>query len=237
MTGSWPGVILLDLDDTVLEFAPLAEPCWRRVCARFAPQIAGGPSDSLCAAIREEQAWYWGDRERHRRGRLDLVCARREIVAGALSRLGIEDPALAREIADAFSLEREEAIRPLPGAIEAVRHLHEQGVRLALITNGSAADQRRKIDRFELAPLFDCILIEGEFGAGKPDERIYQRALDQLGVTPERAWMVGDNLEWDVQAPQQLGITGIWIDSAGQGLPEDSPVRPGRIVRSLADLV
>ena len=34
--------------------------------------------------------------------------------------------------------------------------------------------------------------------------------------------MVGDNLEWDVAAPQRLGMSGVWIDARGRGLPEHS---------------
>ena len=56
-----------------------------------------------------------------------------------------------------------------------------------------------------------------------------------LGVRPHETWMVGDNLEWEVVAPQRLGIYAIWCDVHGIGLPPDSPVRPDRIVRSIAE--
>jgi putative hydrolase of the HAD superfamily len=49
--------------------------------------------------------------------------------------------------------------------------------------------------------------------------------------------MVGDNLEWEVAAPQKLGIAGIWVDSSGAGLPRSSTVRPDRIIRSLTELL
>jgi putative hydrolase of the HAD superfamily len=48
--------------------------------------------------------------------------------------------------------------------------------------------------------------------------------------------MVGDNLEWDVAAPQRLGIYGIWVDRGGAGIPPGNGVRPDRIVRSLSEL-
>ena len=112
-------------------------------------------------------------------------------------------------------------MEPLPDAIETVRWLRESGRRLALLTNGAAAAQRRKIARFEIADLFDAILVEGELGFGKPDERVYQRALSALDVKPADAWMVGDNLEWDVAAPQKLGMSGVWIDARGRGLPDE----------------
>jgi putative hydrolase of the HAD superfamily len=107
---------------------------------------------------------------------------------------------------------------------------------LGLITNGSSEDQRRKLDRFGLAPYFDCILIEGENGFGKPEPEVYELALGRLGIRPQEAWMVGDNLIWDIEAPQKLGIKGIWVDFAYQGLPEGYPIQPDRIIHSIAEL-
>lgn len=237
MSEPLPKAILLDLDDTILAFSESADRCWKRLCDQFAPRIEGLTPEALFAVIQEVRDWFWGDPERHRRGRLDMTTARREVVSGAFRRLGIDTPALANEMADAFTLEREEEVQLFPGAVETLRRLRERGVRLALLTNGNADFQRRKIERFGLAPFFDCIVIEGEFGVGKPDERVYLHALDRLNVTSGEAWMVGDNLEWDVAAPQRLGIFCVWNDFAGIGLPEGSPARPDRIIRSLTELV
>ena len=66
---------------------------------------------------------------------------------------------------------------------------------------------------------FDHIQIEGEHGFGKPEERAYLHAMQALGVAAPETWMVGDNLEWEVVAPQRLGIYAIWIDVHGDGLP------------------
>ena len=124
-----------------------------------------------------------------------------------------------------------------PGAIETLHELRKRDVRLALLTNGSADIQRRRIERHELVPLFDYILIEGEFGVGKPDQRVYLHALKQLEVEPEEAWMVGDNLEWEVVTPQLLGIFAIWFDSTRKGLPEASSIHPDRIIHALPELL
>src|SRR5204862_6898448 len=129
---------------------------------------------------------------------------RREIVAAALLNIGIDDTPLAANIADAFSVARDTAICLFPDAVPTLERLRDLGVRLALITNGRSEDQRAKIERFALAPWFEFILIEGEFGCGKPDVRVYQHALTQLRLPPGEVWMVGDNLEWDVAAPQRL---------------------------------
>jgi putative hydrolase of the HAD superfamily len=80
------------------------------------------------------------------------------------------------------------------------------------------------------------IVIEGEFGAGKPDEAVYRHALAALGARAEDTCMVGDHLDFDVAGAQQLGMRGIWIDRAGAGLPAGCVVRPDRIIRTLAEL-
>ena len=238
MTEPLPRAILLDLDDTILADSVNGDRCWRIVCSRFAAEVQGLAPDRLMAEIDKVRTWYWSDPDRHRRGRLDLQRARQELVGMALQALGAGDrPDLACRIAQDFSALRDEALRPFPGVVDTLRRLRERGVRLALVTNGSGAAQRRKIDRFDLAPLFDSIVIEGELGVGKPDERVYRHACEQLGVAPAEAWMAGDRLDWDVAAPQRLGILAIWVDTAGQGLPPSSPVRPDRIIRSLVELL
>ncbi len=57
-------------------------------------------------------------------------------------------------------------------------------------------------------------------------------------ASPRReTWMIGDNLEWEVEAPQRLGIYAIWMDVHGEGLPAGSTVKPDRIIRSLTELL
>jgi putative hydrolase of the HAD superfamily len=115
--------------------------------------------------------------------------------------------------------------------------LRDLGVRLGLITNGAAEPQRAKIDRFDLAQYFGVIVVEGEFGVGKPDPRVYRHAMGALGVTPEQTWMVGDNFGWEVEAPQALGITAIWCDHAATGIPAHETATPDRVVTSISELL
>ena len=122
-------------------------------------------------------------------------------------------------LADRFTAYREEEMFVFPGAHDAIDELKARGVKLALVTNGAAGAQRAKVERFALSDRFDHIQIEGEHGFGKPEERAYLHAMQALGVTASETWMIGDNLEWEVVAPQRLGIYAIWIDVHGDGLP------------------
>ncbi len=237
MKNSLPKAILFDLDDTILAFSESAEPTWRKICEKFAFRVEGLKAEALFEAIRQSRTWFWQNPERHRRGRLNLGMARREIVAGGFHRLKINYGTLANEIADSYTSKREETVQPFPGAIEALHRLRGKGIHLALITNGNAEGQRRKIEKFGLANLFDYILVEDEFGVGKPDERVYVHSLDRLNVEPEDTWMIGDNLDWDVKGPQRLGIFAIWVDFAGKGLPDATQVHPDRIIRNLSEIL
>jgi putative hydrolase of the HAD superfamily len=232
-----PKGILFDLDDTILAYSVIAEPIWRKVCVDFVGRIDSMSPEKLFQAIHNVSSWYWSDRERHKTGRRDLNNARRLIVFQAFRELGIKNLSLAREIADAFSEQREEGVCFFEKAEETLEYLAAQNISLALMTNGEAQKQRNKIRRFNLEKFFTIILIEGELGFGKPEKEVYKRALRELGVGPDEVWAVGDNMEFDVGAPQKLGIFSIWNDYSRQGLPSGSEIIPDRIINAIFELV
>ena len=227
--------MLIDLDGTLLVGEEAAERCWRSICDQFLPQTGASSAQELFDAALRQRAWFWGDPDRNRRGRMREVDPNAEILTRVLGGLGVHEPALVRAMADAYAAEREAVTTLIPGAMEAVRDFREAGVRLGMVTNGHAETQRRKIDRFGLAGYFDAIVIEGEFGVGKPDPQVFMHALSLLDARPSEAWMVGDNLETDVGAAQSLGIYGIWVRVSGAG-PVSSRVLPNRAIGSVAEL-
>ena len=228
-----PAAMLMDLDDTIVSYSTHAGPCWTRVCDEAAGGIDGVDADTLYRTLTEARTWFWADPDRHQANRQNAPLAYQRIVHHGLCRLGIER----WDIARSYHRARLKTMKPFPGALETLRVLRASRVRMALVTNGGAEPQRDKIRRFNLAPFFDAILIEGECGYGKPDVRIYTDALRLLDAAPDEAWMVGDNLEWEVAVPQKLGIYCIWNDAKGEGLPADSDVRPDRIIRALPELL
>jgi putative hydrolase of the HAD superfamily len=238
-----PRALFFDLDDTIIDDSSNAGSAWQSAVAELSP--AELDVARLLPLIQEVREWYWSDAERHRIGRANLRGTSAWIVAEALSRLGSPDEKLATKIGHRYRDLRDGARRLFPGAIETIESLRSQGVRLALLTNGSADAQRAKIKQFGLAALFDYVCIEGEFGCGKPDKRVYKGALQALSCQPAETWMVGDNLEWDVAAPMRLGITGIWIDRHATGLPisatsqlfEDGSRQPDRVINAITELL
>ncbi len=228
-------VVLFDLDDTLLDYSGEAARCWSEACATVAGP-AGVDADALRGAIRDVGAWFWSDPERHRRERTDMLGAWRKIVEGALERCGGLRDGLAARVAADFAARRRATWSLFPDAVPALQRLRARGVALGLVTNGDAGMQREKIARWDLARFFDVVVIEGEFGCGKPDARVFRHALDVLGASPRDAWMVGDHLVWDVLGAQQVGVRAAWLDRPRQGLPSDALAVPDRILDSLTDL-
>ncbi len=237
---SLPRAMLIDMDDTILSAYGRPEIAWNHIAAEFADELAPLPPPAVAGAVLTFARNFWSTAEPA--WRLKLGEARRLTVQGGFDALAAAGhkplaPDLANRIAVRFSVYREEEMFVFPGAHDAIDELRSRGVKLALVTNGAADTQRAKVERFELAHRFHHVQIEGEHGFGKPEERAYLHAMEALGVTAEDTWMIGDNLEWEVEAPQRLGIYSIWMDVHGDGLPPGSTVKPDRIIRSLGELL
>lgn len=233
-----PRAILFDLDDTILAAGRRLE-VLRLIAGEFAAELAPLDPDTVAERLDLALAAFWSDPERHKAARLGIPQARGRVIAEAFSEMGAAQvpPGLPERFAARFTAAREQLTDFFPGARETIETLRARGVLLALVTNGDGATQRAKIERFALAPLFDHIQIEGEHEFGKPDERAYRHAMSALGVEAHETWMVGDNLEWEVAAPQKLGIFAIWHDGFGQGLPEGATARPDRVIRAISELL
>ena len=235
-----PRAMLIDMDETILSAYSRPEIAWNIVATEFAGELAPLSPQQVAAAITDSARQFWAAAGAE--WRLKLAEARHEVVRGGFATLAAAGKAvlpldLAIRLADRFTAYRDEQMFVFPGAHEAIDALKARGVKLALVTNGAAEPQRAKVERFALTHRFDHIQIEGEHGFGKPEERAYLHAMDALGVTARETWMVGDNLEWEVEVPQRLGIYAVWIDVHGDGLPEGSTVKPDRIIRSLTELL
>jgi putative hydrolase of the HAD superfamily len=89
--------------------------------------------------------------------------------------------------------------------------LRDRGLKTGLVSN--AWDPRwlleRDLDEMGLLPRLDAIVFSSEVGVRKPRPEIFYRALDELGVEPDRAVFVGDRLEADIKGAAEVGMTTI----------------------------
>ena len=129
----------------------------------------------------------------------------------ALEEVGVDDQALAAELAEFFAIDRSRR-HVVFAESEQVLHDLKKNFRLALITNGAPDIQGTKIDGSNLASFFETIIISGDHGFGKPDRRIFQLALERLKVAAHEAVMIGDSLNRDIAGARAAGIRTIWIN-------------------------
>ncbi len=122
-------------------------------------------------------------------------------------------------------------------AIETLQALRAGGYRLGCVTNrpfggpGFVAE----VDDLGLGELLDAMAVSCDVGYMKPHPKIFQHALDTLGVDPQEAVMVGDSLRADVAGAQALGMTAIWRDRPHIREQVDG-VRPDFVVDELREL-
>jgi HAD superfamily hydrolase (TIGR01549 family) len=162
--------------------------------------------------------------------------SRRWIWMQTMEAVGI-DPhgALSLEARRLFERYCSEYMELFPGALELLLALRERGLKLGVVTNGLSETHRDKIAFLKIESLFDEFFIADEVGAAKPEVRFFAHACEGLRVSPQRAVMVGDNLERDVHGAQGAGLFGVWYAPQGATLPESVPT-PDAVVRDFTEL-
>jgi putative hydrolase of the HAD superfamily len=105
----------------------------------------------------------------------------------------------------------------------------------AIITNGRTQGQNLKIKSAGLDKIFETIIISEEAGASKPDPQIFKTALQKIGVSPEEALYMGDNLKNDIFGCQQVNIKGIWYNP--HKLENTTDIKPYKEISDFSQLL
>ena len=194
--------ILFDLDDTLFSLSGCEAQALRHTlgCAGLLEAL---PADFIqrYAAI---SSGYWAARTadgsmRHTRAQI-IELSWRDF-PGAL-RPGRQPSAKARRglLGGFLRIQRAE-----PRRARIVENLAGQ-YRLGMVTNGYSDSQRGRLAAAGWGDRFDPLLISEEVGVAKPDPRIFQLALDQLGLGAADALYVGDSLSHDREGCLRAGI-------------------------------
>ncbi|KWX02312.1 HAD family phosphatase [Carbonactinospora thermoautotrophica] len=92
----------------------------------------------------------------------------------------------------------------VPAMINVVRHVHQSGIKTALLSNSWGNEYPRE----GWEEMFDAVVISGEVGMRKPEPDIYRYAADQIGCRPEECVFV-DDLRHNVRGAVEVGMVGI----------------------------
>ena len=118
-------------------------------------------------------------------------------------------------------------VDPVPGSREGLQALADSGVRLGIISNadGMMGSRLAQLELCQVGPgigvEIECVVDSGNVGVMKPDPRIFQAAVDLLGLEPDQVWYVGDLPAIDVVGARRAGIRPYLLDPLSLHLGAD----------------
>ena len=101
-----------------------------------------------------------------------------------------------------------------PCVFDTLRSLKESGWKLGLVSNRSKPCQP-ECEELGLLHYFDFAYVAAEVDAWKPNPRIFDRALEISGSSPEQTVYVGDNYYADILGAQNAGLQPVLLDEKG----------------------
>ncbi len=232
-----PQALLFDLDGTLLDGGGNAE-----AIARTCDIIAATTDDLDAAQLRradtEAFATVWPAVEQDWiLGRIEDPGVNFQVWRRALATCGFNDEALVSAAAEMHWQLHIESLILYQDAAQLLARLPSD-LPLALITNGASGRQRGALRGNDIEGRFGAVIVSGEVGVAKPDPKVFNLALDRLGVKAAHAWHVGDSLKADVSGANAAGIASVWINRyRDQGVElRDGDPRPDFEIASLLEL-
>jgi HAD superfamily hydrolase (TIGR01549 family) len=226
MTTSRPQALLFDLDDTLWPIGPViaaAEQGWHAWLAERTPAVTAKYTVEQLRALRmallERQPELVSDLYRLRRAALEAV----------FDETGADVSHIDGAMAHFHTLRN--TVTVFDDVLPALAELRTL-LRLGVITNGNA-----DLEVIGLHHHFEVALASHSFGVAKPDPSIFLAACAALGVAPEHAIYVGDDLRLDVQGAQAVGMRAVWMNRTGSTAHRDAGIVPDAICASFDELL
>ncbi len=216
--------ITIDLDDTLWPVWPAIEGAEKELDAWL------GDHAPMTAALFSNPAARHDIREHvvrlHPEWKCDLSAIRREAIRLALYRSG-EDPLLADAAFEVFFAARNR-VRLYDDALLSLEFLSSRYPLVAL-SNGNADIQRIGIGQY-----FVASISAQQFGAGKPDPRIFYAASGAAEVIPDHVLHIGDDPSMDVLGALNCGMQTVWVNRSEHLWTHSA--EPHETVTSLSEL-
>jgi 2-haloacid dehalogenase len=210
---------LFDAYGTLFDFASAA-----RNCRDVAPDQIG-PLTNLWRDKQLQYTWLRAVQGLH----ADFWQVTSDALDYSLETLGVGGKGLNERLMQLY-LELE----PFPEVPEVLARLKRSGVHMAILSNGSPKMLEAVVTSARLGHYFDAVLSVEEVGVFKPHPKVYQLAVDRLGV-PAGAISFQSSNAWDAYAASAFGMQVVWCNRYGQRR-ERLPGEPNREIKTLAEL-
>jgi putative hydrolase of the HAD superfamily len=223
---AWPKAILFDLDDTLWPIEPVilqAEQTLHDWLARNAPRVA---QQFTIDNLRQARLALLAQKPEFQ---LDLGALRRAGLLAAFEQAG-EDAAKVELAMTEFFAARN-AVIPYDDVLPGLLRLKGK-VLVGSISNGNA-----DLQTIGLSHHFKVSVAAHQLGYAKPDTAIFLAACKELGVDPQDAVYVGDDVLLDVRGAQRAGMRAVWMNRTGSSKHLEHDVVPDAIVADFHELI
>jgi putative hydrolase of the HAD superfamily len=199
-----PKVIFFDLDDTLFDRDHSWE-CGVTAVLSLFPRCAGVTPEYALSSYKEAIRRAGRITDRKRCTSLEAFGAQmRELFR--ILQIQEPDETEAPEMQAVLRAAADQAMRATPGTIDTLIRLRERGFRIGIITNGPNQLQVRKAEAIGVRHLVDHIITSEEAGCAKPDNAIFQMAIERFGAPLHKTIMVGDNVTNDIRGAQNAKL-------------------------------
>ncbi|MEY4773666.1 MAG: hypothetical protein RIT40_701 [Planctomycetota bacterium] len=129
-------------------------------------------------------------------------------------------------------------LAPFDDVYPLFRDLKRAGVRLGIVTHGWTVKQAEKLVRLGLIPYLDAkaVFISDQIGISKPNPKLYQLALTDMGLPAEQVMYIGDNPEHDLVPPHAIGMRTVWARRASRHRHEAPNPAADHVIDSFDEL-
>jgi HAD superfamily hydrolase (TIGR01509 family) len=125
--------------------------------------------------------------------------------------------------------------RPLPGAVDLLKYLTENGVIYGIATSGRRPEIDASLEALGVGP--DVVVVErGIVERAKPAPDLFLACQERLGVSILDCYVVGDAV-WDILAARRAGMLSVGLLSGGYGEDELSRAGAYRVYRDTSELL
>ena len=211
-----------DLDDTLVDFGKAR----RKGLIALAGQLAARVPNQSPDQLRELQSRIVEDRTRRGRGMPqdgDLRGTRIRVWTEVLAFIGAPDLADPGQLTDDHDLLTRQNLELYPDADASLHWAAERFEVTGIITNGPSDVQWGEVRQVGLEDRVDRVIVAGDIDAFKPDPRIFEAALEGLGIPPRAAVFIGNSAAHDAAGAIQAGWSAIWLNRDGDTYPSSLP--------------
>lgn len=217
-------IVLLDLDNTILDFN-MAE---RVALARAFESLGLVITDEIAALYNKINIRHWEMLE-------DGILTREQVLVqryeSLFRELGVKADAVhAQALYEGYLSEGHWFMPGAEALLEALRGQY----RLFICSNGTQSVQDSRIASAGIAPYFEKIFISEYMDGNKPDARFFEQCFREIpDFDRTRTIILGDSLSSDIRGGKKAGIVTCWFNPAGR--ENSGIIIPDYVIGKLAE--